>query len=362
MLRIEYLNIEQLKLYEGNAKRHPREQVEEIQQSIVMYGMNDPIGVWGPENVIVEGHGRYMACKALGMHEVPVIRLDHMTDKQRRAYTHVHNKTQMDSGFDFDILGKELKSLPDLARSFDFGLPMVNSSPQMEKPVSEDSEKPQPVSEPTGPEYFGAERERTANAYNMWEFDPMRAAGRFQIPRIKRCDYVPDDLIGFNYMLTTQRRDAGIHFFIDDYQFERVWNSPQMYIERMEDFPCVLTPDFSLYRNMSAANKIWNVYRSRMVGQMCQDHGLQVIPTLQWAEPDTFNYVFDGLERGGTVAVSTVGCMTDPEAFRLWCRGMDEAIRRLEPAVVVCYGSEPDYKFKGTRVKYISARKFGKGD
>lgn len=66
MLRIEYLNIEQLKLYEGNAKRHPREQVEEIQQSIVMYGMNDPIGVWGPENVIVEGHGRYMACKALG--------------------------------------------------------------------------------------------------------------------------------------------------------------------------------------------------------------------------------------------------------------------------------------------------------
>lgn len=94
-LKVDYIPIEQLKPYEKNAKIHTPEQIEQIKNSIQEFGMNDPIGIWGEENLIVEGHGRLIACKELGFDEVPVIRLDSLTDEQRRAYTLVHNQTTM---------------------------------------------------------------------------------------------------------------------------------------------------------------------------------------------------------------------------------------------------------------------------
>ena len=110
-LKVDYIPIEQLKPYEKNAKIHTPEQIEQIKNSIREFGMNDPIGIWGKENLIVEGHGRLQACKELGMKEVPVIRLDDLTDEQRRAYTLIHNQTTMNTGFDIDILNEELDNI-----------------------------------------------------------------------------------------------------------------------------------------------------------------------------------------------------------------------------------------------------------
>lgn len=110
-LRIEYLPIDALKPYEHNAKEHPEYQIEQIKQSIRQFGMNDPIGIWGNDCVVVEGHGRLIALQEMGAEEVPTIRLDHMTDEQRRAYTLAHNKTTMNSGFDLEILHSELENL-----------------------------------------------------------------------------------------------------------------------------------------------------------------------------------------------------------------------------------------------------------
>lgn len=110
-LKVEYLPVEQLKPYEKNAKIHTQEQIEQIKNSIREFGMNDPIGIWGKDNLIVEGHGRLQACKELGMKEVPVIRLDDLTDEQRRAYTLVHNQTTMNTGFDVNILAEELDNI-----------------------------------------------------------------------------------------------------------------------------------------------------------------------------------------------------------------------------------------------------------
>ena len=108
-LKIEYVDINSIKPYENNAKLHPEEQIEQIKKSIEKFGMDDPIGIWKDE--IVEGHGRLIACKELGFIEVPIIRLDHLTNEERKAYTLAHNKLTMNSDFDFNILDSELADI-----------------------------------------------------------------------------------------------------------------------------------------------------------------------------------------------------------------------------------------------------------
>ena len=123
-LKIEYVDIDSIKPYKNNAKLHPDEQIRQIKKSIKDFGMDDPIGIWNDE--IVEGHGRLIACKELGYTEVPIIRLDHLSDEQRKAYTLVHNKLTMNSDFDIDILNEELTSfesidMTDFGFDIDFG-------------------------------------------------------------------------------------------------------------------------------------------------------------------------------------------------------------------------------------------------
>lgn len=125
-LKIEYVDINSIKPYKNNAKLHPQEQIEQIKKSIEQFGMDDPIGIWKDE--IVEGHGRLIACKELGYTEVPIIRLDHLSDEERKAYTLAHNKLTMNSDFDIDILNEELDDILNIDMSdFGFDLGVLDS-------------------------------------------------------------------------------------------------------------------------------------------------------------------------------------------------------------------------------------------
>lgn len=109
-INVEYASLDSLKEYKMNCKLHPKEQIEQIKRSIEEFGFNDPIAVW-KDNEIIEGHGRLLACQELGMEEVPIIRLDHLTDEERRAYMLVHNQLTMNSGFDDELLNVELEDI-----------------------------------------------------------------------------------------------------------------------------------------------------------------------------------------------------------------------------------------------------------
>lgn len=110
-LKIVYLSPHDLTPYEGNARKHGTEDVEQIKKSIELDGFNDPIGIWGDNNLIVEGHGRQLAAIQLGMKSVPCIRLDHLTDAQRRDYAIRHNRTAELSEWDEAKRQIELEAL-----------------------------------------------------------------------------------------------------------------------------------------------------------------------------------------------------------------------------------------------------------
>ena len=128
-LKFEYLPVSKLKPYERNARKHKAKDVDAIVESIKYAGFNDPIGVWGPDNLIVEGHGRLLAAKKLGLKVVPCIRLDHLSEEQRRAYALAHNKTAELSDWDFGLLDAELEGIEDVDMSlfgFDFSFDTAN--------------------------------------------------------------------------------------------------------------------------------------------------------------------------------------------------------------------------------------------
>ena len=333
-LEIEYVDINSIKPYEKNAKLHPEEQIEQIKKSIEQFGMDDPIGIWKDE--IVEGHGRLIACKELGYTEVPIIRLDHLTDEERKAYTLAHNKLTMNSDFDIDILNEELADFDTIDMS-DFGFNIDMDDIQF------DDE-----------EFKENERHRTNDAYNLDLVDIENSTNDFwQMPIIKNDNFIPTDLIGFNYAKSSNNKKTGIHFYLDDYQFERLWNNPSEYIDILSEYECILSPDFSLYLDMPMPMKIWNIYRSRQIGAYYQSMGIKVIPTLSWAEKETFEFCFKGIPKGSVVSVSTIGVKQNKEALQIWKDGMDAMIKEIEPKTILIYGGKLDYDYGDIEVIYF---------
>lgn len=141
-LRVESVSIDDLTLNPLNSKLHPAEQVDQIAASIERFGNCDPLGVWTNDEgelVIVEGHGRYMALRKLGVESVPIIRLDHLSDEQRRAYGLVHNKLTMNSDFDFKLLANELDMVTGIDME-DFGFDMELGALDISGMFNEDQE------------------------------------------------------------------------------------------------------------------------------------------------------------------------------------------------------------------------------
>ncbi|MBR1653520.1 MAG: DUF4417 domain-containing protein [Clostridia bacterium] len=329
-MKIEKVKIEDIKPYANNAKRHTKKQIEQIKKSINDFGYNDPIAL-DENNMIIEGHGRYEALKQLDYKEIDCIRLNNLTEQQKKAYILAHNKLNMETGFNDEILVDELNSILDFNME-DFGF---NINLSIDNLFKEN------------------ERHRTNDTYNLSLVDIESSSNNFwQMPIIENDNYIPKELIGFNYAKTSKEKNVGIHFYLDDYQFERVWNKPEDYIDILKQYECILSPDFSLYMDMPMPMKIWNIYRSRQIGQYYQQQGIKVIPTLSWAEKETFDFCFEGIPEGSIVSISTIGVKQNKEALKIWEAGVDELVKRIKPSVILIYGGKLDYDYGDIKVVY----------
>lgn len=329
---IEYRKVNSLTPYRNNP-RHNDGAVDAVAASIREFGFKVPVLI-DANDVVIAGHTRIKAAKKLGLKEVPTIKADDLTEEQANAFRLADNKVAELATWNAAKLDQELEEILDIdMEEFGFEIP-------------EDDE------EDDDDGYFGDERERTFNAYNLADFDADDSEGFYQMPKLYACDVVPDDIRSFNYMMSATERDFGIHFYCDDYQFERLWNRPWQYIDKLAEFQCAFTPDFSLYLDMPMAMKIWNVYRSRLIGQIMQRNGINVIPTVSWAEDETFAFAFDGLPKDATLSISTIGVKQDKTATQIWRSGMDEMMKRLTPKRILVYGGKLDYDYGDTEVIY----------
>ena len=310
-MNIQMLKLSDIKPYENNPRKN-NEAVKYVAQSIKEFGFKVPI-VIDKDNVIIAGHTRYKAAKRLKIKEVPTIIADDLTDEQVKAFRLADNKVAEKAEWDFDLLPLEINDIVDIDKDF--------------------------------------HRDMTYRVYNLELVDLDRTSGKYQMPTLSKTTYIPDELIGFNYMKTSENKNVGIHCFVDDYQFERLWNNPYKYIDDIMDYNCILTPDFSLYMDMPMAMKIWNVYRSRLLGQFWQDLDIEIIPTVSWAEPETFEFCFDGIAENSVVAVSTIGVKKDKN-FKIWVDGMNAMIEKIKPSTILVYGGKVDFDYKGIDVRY----------
>lgn len=262
-----------------------------------------------------------------GSELIAVIRDDIGPDDPRRRRLALADNAATDaSDWDFDAMQDDGWTADDLS---EWGV---------EVPEGFDKKTEAPGDNDDDDGYYGDRRERTFNKYLLHEFDPFQCAGFYQIPSLEPETFVPERLIDFNAAKSSKEFDCGVHFFIDDYRFECFWNSPAQYVDKMRLYECAFTPDFSLYMDMPMAMKIWNIYRSRLIGQIMQNAGIRVIPTVSWAEPETYAFCFDGIPEGGNVAVSTVGVMRDKEAKKIFMDGMAAMIEKVKPSMILMYG------------------------
>ena len=180
------------------------------------------------------------------------------------------------------------------------------------------------------------------NGHNL-ELGLFPLDGPLGIPRLVPAhlnDRIP--WIPFNCVMSDRQREAhGVHFFIDDYLFQRAWNDPCRYAHLLFSYQAVMTPDFSMFTDYPVAVQLYNHWRKHQLGAYWQSLGLTVIPSICWSDHDSYAWCFDGEPVGGTVAVSSVGTQKNPLARTLFVDGYSEMMRRLQPEKIIFFGDVP---------------------
>ena len=183
--------------------------------------------------------------------------------------------------------------------------------------------------------------------------------GRWDFPAIRKqnLDLSNVELISYSDISARDIKNLykGVHFFVDDWRFETLYDKPERSFDTLSKYRFVLTPDYSLYSEMPMWRQIESIGKARWVGANWQRKGLTVVPTVSWARTRSFDFCFEGIERHCIVAVGMIGCKSNRRAFM---QGYNEMLRRIEPEAVICFGTPfPEMRGNVIVVDYFSSRK-----
>lgn len=186
------------------------------------------------------------------------------------------------------------------------------------------------------------------------------AYGKWGIPLVKKQEI---DLTSISLIACSDTRPndctankaRGVHFFVDDYRFQDVYQHPERTLEKYSQYAFLLTPDYSTYADMNPWRQLESVAHSRWCGAYWQNKGLLVIPTMSWSTPSSYDFCFDGVEKHSVVAIGMIGCKQSKANFM---RGFHAMLERLEPEAIICFGTPfPEMQGNLIVVDYRASRK-----
>ncbi len=305
---------------------------QEIKRSIEQFGYVQPLIV-NYDKTIIGGHQRLTVLKDLGYKEIDVILID--VDKtQEKALNVALNKItgRWDS--------KLLKGLLNDLNANKFDLSLTGFKPNvLDLGIKGDANDTQKLVE---------------GILNL-EKAQYEGVGKYDIPEINPVYELPEinEWIGFNYVLSdTNPQGKAVHFFIDDYQFERVWNNPDKYIDKLKKYVCVASPDFSPYGDMPLILQIYNHYRKHWVARYFQENGITVIPTIRCSsDKRSLDWYLDGEPKKSIVCISSMWSTTSHEMKEAFINEYNKMKKTLNPSKVFVYGKQID-EIKGN-IEYI---------
>lgn len=171
--------------------------------------------------------------------------------------------------------------------------------------------------------------------------------GKYQIPKLPKHKelLIPGDMIPFDKRNHFIGQDLAVHFYMHDKTFRQVIHATNRYLSSLKQFPYIVSPDCSLYRDMPLCLQITNTYLNRAVAFYLQYKGVYIIPNVRWGDARSFEFCFDGLPKNDIVCISTHGCIKSQENKYYFKLGLREMLRVLKPKVVLVHGSMPNEVF-----------------
>ncbi len=170
-------------------------------------------------------------------------------------------------------------------------------------------------------------------------------AGELEIPALQPVNELPASIKPFSQALSSNKADTWVHFYEDDAKFERIWNNPKRYLKALSRFEGVISPDFSLYRDMPLVMQYWNIYRSRAIAHALQSLGMSVIPNMRFGDSRTWDVCCLGIPHDSVISVGSHGNLKCVNDRRCFTQGLDYVVSKVHPRAIVVYGSAPESIF-----------------
>ena len=179
-----------------------------------------------------------------------------------------------------------------------------------------------------------------------------------EIPCIKSENCIPQKLIPFSKAVGGTDYDCFVHFYEDDACFERLWNNTKKYLQILKKYKGVITPDFSIYRDMPLVMQEWNTYRNRAIGCWLQYNGIPTIANVRWGDERTFPFCCVGAPKNNIIAIGSHGCIKLLQERPYFINGLEYVVKTLKPKIIIVYGTASDYIFDKYRKQGIEILQF----
>ena len=178
--------------------------------------------------------------------------------------------------------------------------------------------------------------------------------GIFEVPHVPGPSEIkiPEGMIPFSKLKYSGSQKEFVIFYEHDIKFRDILTATDDYIDTLKQFPGVVNPDPSLYRDMPLTLQITNVYMSRAVGYSLWKAGIYSVPNVRWGDERSYTsilfpepFAFAGVDKHSIVSIGTYGCIRGTDNTHHFKAGLAAMLDYLEPEVVLVYGPMPDSIF-----------------